>query len=200
MTEFNYGDIIEYIDGTYDENFNAAKKWAREHKTTFVELVDRREEKEKEETYTDLEGREIVVPAQTHDEIVPAEYDEEGNLIKEEGIVTVIDVPEHTEVVPVEVEKTRTIKVLHRFFQIGQEYAPTEDEIKEKMISIRDSYFSQYVDWYQSKPLLWEEMDEEEKEKIKGYRQYLKEYNDQEDWWKAEPLDYNDWLIQTKGE
>jgi len=40
--EFNYKDIIEYIDCTYDENFGDAKHWAQEHNTTFEELIDRR--------------------------------------------------------------------------------------------------------------------------------------------------------------
>lgn len=42
MTEFNYGDVIEYIDDTFDENMEAAKKWTREHNTTLEELIDRR--------------------------------------------------------------------------------------------------------------------------------------------------------------
>ena len=41
--EFNYNDIIEYIDSTYDENFQDAKHWAKEHNTTFEELMDRRD-------------------------------------------------------------------------------------------------------------------------------------------------------------
>lgn len=40
---FNYGDIIEYIDGTYDQNFNEAKAWATAHATTFEEDLDRRD-------------------------------------------------------------------------------------------------------------------------------------------------------------
>ena len=43
MTEFNYNDIIEYIDCTYDENFQDAKHWAQDHNTTFEELMDRRD-------------------------------------------------------------------------------------------------------------------------------------------------------------
>lgn len=42
MTDFNYNDIIEYIDNTFDENFEEAKKWAKEHNTTLEELVERR--------------------------------------------------------------------------------------------------------------------------------------------------------------
>ena len=41
MTEFNYNDIIEYIDCTYDSNFQAAQDWAYSHNTTFEELIDR---------------------------------------------------------------------------------------------------------------------------------------------------------------
>lgn len=46
MTDFNYNDVIEYIDDTFDENFEAAKKWAREHNTTLEELIDRRSERD----------------------------------------------------------------------------------------------------------------------------------------------------------
>ena len=53
MTEFNYNQTIEYIDGTRDLNFEAAQKWAREHGTSFEEDVSKREpyEQEHEETY-----------------------------------------------------------------------------------------------------------------------------------------------------
>ena len=53
MTEFTYNQIIEYIDGTRDLNFEAAQRWAQEHGTTFVEDVSKREpyEQEHEETY-----------------------------------------------------------------------------------------------------------------------------------------------------
>lgn len=44
--EFNYGDIIEYVDSTRDLHFEAARKWARTHNATFEELIDRREEKD----------------------------------------------------------------------------------------------------------------------------------------------------------
>ena len=47
--EFNYNDIIEYIDCTYDENFEDAKHWCNENNAQLIELVERREEKEIEE-------------------------------------------------------------------------------------------------------------------------------------------------------
>ena len=39
----NYNEVIEYIDGTYDPNFNEAKSWATAHDTTFEEDLDRRD-------------------------------------------------------------------------------------------------------------------------------------------------------------
>ena len=53
MTEFNFNQTIEYIDGTRDLNFEAAQRWAQEHGTSFEEDVSKREpyEKEHEETY-----------------------------------------------------------------------------------------------------------------------------------------------------
>lgn len=47
--EFDYNDIIEYIDCTYDENFQDAKHWCNENNAQLIELVERREEKEVEE-------------------------------------------------------------------------------------------------------------------------------------------------------
>lgn len=41
---FQYGQIIEYIDATYDENFNAAYGWCKENNATLDELIDRRKE------------------------------------------------------------------------------------------------------------------------------------------------------------
>lgn len=38
-----YGQIIEYIDGTYDEKFNEAKAWCNTNKATLNEIIERRE-------------------------------------------------------------------------------------------------------------------------------------------------------------
>ena len=43
MTTFTYNQTIEYIDGTRDLNFEAARKWARENGATFEEDISRRE-------------------------------------------------------------------------------------------------------------------------------------------------------------
>lgn len=78
-------------------------------------------------------------------------------------------------------------------------YAPQKpQEVKEKEVrSVREEYFANYVDWYQSKPLLWEEMTEEEKLDIAGYREYLKDYTKQENWWEQNPLTFEEWKNES---
>ena len=74
-------------------------------------------------------------------------------------------------------------------------YAPQKpQEVKEREVrAVREQYFDDYVDWYQSKPLLWEEMSEEEKEEIAGYRDYLKNYTKEKDWYEHNPLTFDEW-------
>ena len=76
-----------------------------------------------------------------------------------------------------------------------QGYAPEKpQEVKEREVrTVREKYFVDYVDWYQSKPLLWEEMTDEEKADIVGYRQYLKDYTSGESWWEQNPMDFETW-------
>jgi len=38
----NYGDIIKYVDGTRDLNFEEARRWSKSHNVSFDELVERR--------------------------------------------------------------------------------------------------------------------------------------------------------------
>ena len=69
MTKFNYNDVIEYVDGTFDENFEAAKKWAREHNTTLEELIDRRTERDGMlYRYFQISG-EYISPEPTQDQV-----------------------------------------------------------------------------------------------------------------------------------
>lgn len=117
---FEYGQIIEYVDATFDENFNNAFEWCRENNATFDELIEERKNVEVEKTRT-------VETYEEKEQVVPAEYDEEGNLIKEET----------TEIVqvPVTKEETYTEIELHRFFKINEIPAPvipepTIDELK----------------------------------------------------------------------
>ena len=41
---FEYGQIIDYIDSTYDENFNSASRWCAENNASLDELIDKRKE------------------------------------------------------------------------------------------------------------------------------------------------------------
>ena len=43
MTEYNFNQTIEYIDGTRDLNFEAARRWAYEHGAAFEEDIAARE-------------------------------------------------------------------------------------------------------------------------------------------------------------
>ena len=74
-------------------------------------------------------------------------------------------------------------------------YAPSKPrEVKEQEVrAVREQYFADYVDWYQSKQLLWEEMSEEEKQDIADYRKYLMDYTKQENWWEQNPLNFEEW-------
>lgn len=74
-------------------------------------------------------------------------------------------------------------------------YAPEMPiEIKQqKMKIIRDNYFTKYVDFYQTKPLLWAELSEEEKNNISNYRLYLISYDKTEKWYEKEPLTFEEW-------
>ena len=41
--EYSYGDIIEYIDGTWSDEFENARQWAKANNAELIELVDKRE-------------------------------------------------------------------------------------------------------------------------------------------------------------
>ena len=63
MTEFNFNQTIEYEDCTRDLNFEAARRWAAEHRASFEEDISKREPygHEHEETYMNPETNETEV-------------------------------------------------------------------------------------------------------------------------------------------
>jgi hypothetical protein len=140
MTEFNYGDIIEYIDGTRDIHFEEARNWAYSHDTTFEELLDKR----------DLPKRYFQIGPEPEVPVVPPSPEPQP---------------------------------------------PTVEEMMEQVRLFRAGCFERYVDWYQSKPLLWDEMSQEEKDDIAAYRIYLKDYTNHDGWWLQNPLEYDEWLL-----
>ena len=127
MSDYNYEQIIPYIDGTLDQNFNEAQQWAFEHGTTFDERMDLR-------------------------------------------------------------------KLPNRYFQIGPEPVvpePTEDEKKDQVREVRNNYLS-YWDFTQLDDAPF---TEDEKAKYREYRQYLRDYTKQENWWLQDPDDWETWLL-----
>lgn len=76
-------------------------------------------------------------------------------------------------------------------------YAPkkTQSEKEKEVRSVRSEYFDKYVDFYQSKPLYWEELSETERKYRAEYREYLKDYTKQEEWWEQNPMNYEEWLV-----
>lgn len=100
---FEYGQVIEYIDGTYDENFNNALNWCNENYATLDELIEERKEEEREfEETTIIDGEMVVekikkivliryfkinkiediipiIPEQTLDELKQQKHDEINN-------------------------------------------------------------------------------------------------------------------------
>lgn len=75
-----------------------------------------------------------------------------------------------------------------------EEQKQADLENKQKSVrAVREQYFTEYVDWYQEKPWLLEEMSEEEIVEIKEYREYLKDYTKEEYWWEKNPLNFEEW-------
>lgn len=136
MTNYNYGDIIEYIDNTLDKNFNDARNWAKEHGTTFDERLDLRELPKR---YFQI-GPEVIPP---------------------------------TPPIPPEPQP------------------PTEEELKDK-VRMERNYLLSETDYTQ---LSDAPITEEDKAKYREYRQYLRDYTEQENWWLQNPDDYETWLV-----
>jgi len=91
-----------------------------------------------------------------------------------------------------DIKETET--ALEAWGMTSDEQEQADLENKQKAVrAVREQYFADYVDWYQSKPLLWEEMTEEEKADVAGYRQYLKDYTKGEEWWEQNPMDFETW-------
>ena len=58
---FNYGQIIEYIDGTYDENFDNAYQWCKDNNATFDELIEKRNDDKRYFQINEIKYEEVVV-------------------------------------------------------------------------------------------------------------------------------------------
>lgn len=91
-----------------------------------------------------------------------------------------------------EIRETQT--ALQAWGLTEEEQKQADLENKQKSVrAVREQYFIEFVDWYQSKPLLWDEMTEEEKKDIADYRKYLMDYTKEESWWEQNPLTFEEW-------
>ena len=81
----------------------------------------------------------------------------------------------------------------------GKIYLVEEELVEAKKVDVRafrDHLLETEVDPYVTNPLRWEDLSEEEKQKIKDYRIYLKDYTNGENWWEANPKTMEEWLAE----
>lgn len=165
MTQYSYNQTIEYIDGTRDLNFEAARCWAKSNGTTFEEDVAKREpyELEHKETYMNSETGE------TETKVIKSPSIKRFFVIGDEPKPIVIEptpIPELTE------EELKANKRMERNVLLQG----TQDRI--------DRYRNQ-------KELGVETTDSEEVYKqLLAYMQYLRDYTKEEDWYKHSAFDY----------
>ena len=96
--------------------------------------------------------------------------------------------------------KTPTLK---RFWVIGDEpkpYAPTDDELKVQVRTVRDNYMQitqNRIDRYRNqKELGIETTDTEEVfKRLLEYTQYLRDYPNGESWWVKNPMVFDEWSL-----
>lgn len=68
---------------------------------------------------------------------------------------------------------------------------PTEDEKKEAVRAVRNSYLSG-TDFTQLQDAPF---TDDEKEKYREYRQYLRDYTNEENWWEQDPATFEEWEV-----
>lgn len=70
-------------------------------------------------------------------------------------------------------------------------YAPTKpQEVKEQEVRAVRNQYLEATDKYMIADF---PISDEEREQYKLYRQYLRDYTNQENWWESEPLIYQKW-------
>ena len=68
---------------------------------------------------------------------------------------------------------------------------PAIEQYKEQVRAVRNRYLEQ-TDKYLSVPDF--PITDEQKEQYRQYREYLRHYPEQADWYKQNPLDFDNWL------
>lgn len=168
MTEFNYNQIIEYIDGTRDLNFEAAQRWAREHGASFEEDIGKREpfadkrietymnpetgaEEEKEVNYPTLkrfwvigdEPKPYVPPEPTEDELKASARKARDNYM--ESAQNRIDRYRNQKELGIEtVDTEETYKLLLEYTQYLRDYPSGENWWIEHVKSFEEYLFEAF--------------------------------------------------------
>lgn len=170
MTEFNFNQTIEYIDGTRDPNFEAAQKWAREHRTSFEEDISKREpyEQEHEETYMD-----------------PTTGADEVRLVKTPTLKrfwVIGDEPKpYISLEPTDEElQSRARQVRNAYMEYTQNRIDRYRNQEEIGIVTTDSEVTYKL--------------------LLRYMQYLRDYPSGENWWEAGPSMFEEWAESISSE
>lgn len=174
--EYYIGQIFE---GTYP---SAVATWCRRNNATVQEIDPIT--KEVEETYIE------IVPTE-QEQVIPAEYDENGEVVVEEHTETiVVDVPE---------ERTRTVEKTFRRYEIQAMPEPTEEEKQAAVREVRDRYIND-IEWRVSRYRDQREISVETTDsattygQILRYMQYLRDYPESsETWYEQEPQTFEEW-------
>lgn len=167
MTEFNFNQTIEYIDGTRDLNFEAAQKWAREQGTSFEEDVSKREpyEQEHEETYMN-----------------PTTGEEEVKLVKTPTLkrfFVIGDEPKpYVSPEPSEYELKARVRSVRDSYMVS-----TQNRIDR--YRNQQELGTETVDDEATYKLLLE------------YTQYLRDYPNGKNWWVKNPMVFDEWVVST---
>lgn len=77
----------------------------------------------------------------------------------------------------------------YKVVAIPEPTPPSEDELKAQVRAVRDSYLLA-TDYTQ---LPDAPFTSEEKQQYAQYRQYLRDYTEDENWWLQNPLDFDSW-------
>lgn len=83
------------------------------------------------------------------------------------------------------------------YIQVNGEYVMTSsdeaiEQKKDDVRAVRNSYLEKYVDPKQL-VLVWNSLTGDEQKEYTDYRQYLLDYPETEDWYKQNPLTFEEW-------
>ena len=88
-----------------------------------------------------------------------------------------------------EITKTKTVTRIFRQFKVTQIPEPTEDEKKAFVRSARNQYLAE-TDKYMLADF---PISEEERGQYSAYRQYLRDYTQQDGWFENNPPAFDEW-------